>query len=118
MFISSGYSAHTLSVASGTEHHHHAAHVVGRSRDRDGAAGRESRLFGFDLELGRAQAVQVNDVALDRALAARPDPLTQALEHEPVGTLANRGGLTRVDDAVELAHVGKRQRKRIIRSEV
>src|SRR5437763_10623937 len=104
MFISSGYSAHTRR-ASGTEHHHRAADMIGGRRYLDPSGPLEADLHGLALELVRSQRVDPNHVSLHRPPTVGVHSLPAPLEHEPPGTLAHGGGLARVQHSVELADV-------------
>src|SRR5229473_4000410 len=80
MFIRSGYSAQTLSVRaswpaplrSATKHHDHASDVLVGRGDGAGGHGGESRLDALALQLGLADAVELDDVALAREDGGRP----------------------------------------------
>src|SRR5438067_1267866 len=114
MFIRSGYRAHTLNVWSATEHHHHAADVVGSGLHRHSARGPQPGRARLPLESGGGEPVQTDHVAGGGSLTAPPDDLAYALEHEPVLLLADRDRLARVHDAVELPHVGSRKRPSLV----
>src|SRR6202162_5898430 len=115
MFIRSGYSAQTLSIRSATEHHHHAADVVGGGGNRPPPTGGEAAELRLGLERRRGQPVEPDQVVLLGPIAVGADRLAQALEHESVAVLTDRGRLARVDDSIELADVGNRNRKALPR---
>src|SRR5437764_5848698 len=104
MFIRSAYSAHTRS-ASGTEHHHHTADMVRGRRDRGSADRFQPGLRSLAFELVRRQRVDPDQVLFDGPPSVALDRLPAAFEHEAGSVLADRGGLARIDDSLELADI-------------
>src|SRR4051812_45187772 len=105
MFISSGYSAQTRRSSSATKDHHVAAGVVVGLCDRSPWQRLEPDRAAARLQLVGAEPRQGDDVAADRALAARGHELAHALDLEPAGATAHRNRLARPDPAVALMDV-------------
>jgi len=72
------------------------------------AAPREPHGHALALEPAHGHAIEPDPVLLDRPVTGRGHRLPSALEQEPVLVGTHRGRLTRIDDAVLLAHVRQR----------
>src|ERR1700733_13865281 len=106
MFIRSGYSAHTRSVSSGMERHHHTRDVLVSGRDLHPSRRLKPSIRALAFQrLGR-DAVKRHLVELDGQLTADADRLAPSLQHEALFAPADRGRATAVDDPGAVADLG------------
>src|SRR6266540_754568 len=105
MFISSGYSAQTRRVRSATQHHHRGADVLERLADAAAWLRAQAERRRFVLELLGLEAIELDDVAGDRAGAVAPNDLAHALDGGAVAEVAHGDRAAGVDDAADLAEV-------------
>src|SRR5215211_1191297 len=106
MFITSGYSAQTRRVRSGTEHHHVRADVLVGLRDASPGQDAQAGRAGLLLERRRLHAVQADDVALGRTATLTVDRLADPLERHAPALVAHGDGPAEVDDPVDVGDVG------------
>src|SRR5437660_1607991 len=106
MFMRSGYRAQTRS--SGTEHHHRAADVFVGAGDLGLSGGPQARVAGLTAQLASSQPIEADAILAHLPFARDPDDLPAALEHEGRAACAHGSRVARVDDAIDLAHVGHR----------
>src|ERR671930_347035 len=108
MFIRSGYSAQTRRVRSGTEYHHCRADVLERLRDAPPRLGAQAERRRLVLELLGLDAIELDDVVQRREGAIDRDDLAHPVDRGTIAEVAHRDRAAGVDDAFDLAEVGRR----------